>query len=316
MFGDPYGDKAAALVDQAARAEALEKRQPALPRYIPFTHARSWYLLAVTSPATLTTVPDADADAVILDIEDGVDDLRKPIARRTVAAWLNECGRAWVRINPRGTEFWDADCGELEGADGLIGVVLAKAESADDVAATAARLPGVPLIPLIESALGIERAFEIARAPGVVRLAFGSGDFRRDTGMAATEEAMRYPRAQLTMASRAAGLPGPVDGPATAGDDEGRRAQTAAAGELGMSGKLCLDVEHAAIIDECLTPTADEVAWANGQLEAFEAAGRVIRDGSDRPRLAQAERIRELAQVYHLDSPRRGDPQHPTKEPA
>lgn len=301
MFGDPYGDaKAAALVDQAARAEDLARRQPALPRCIPSSHARSWCLLAVTSPATLTTVPDADADAVVLDIEDGVDDLRKPIARRTVAAWLNECGRAWVRINPVGTEFWDADCAELHGADGLIGVVLAKTESAEQVEATAARLPGVPIIPLIESALGIERAFEIARATGVARLAFGSGDFRRDTGMAATDEAMRYPRAQLTMASRAADLPGPIDGPATAADEDGRRAQTRAAAELGMSGKLCLDVAHAVGIDECLTPTSAEVAWAQEQLDAFEAAGRVIRDGSDKPRLAQAERIRELAQIYGL----------------
>ena len=301
MFGDPYGDrKAAALVDQAARAEEFARRHPAMPRYIPHSHARSWLLLAVTTPAALPAVPVAEVDAVVLDIEDGVDDLRKPIARRTVAAWLNECGRAWVRINPAGTEFWEADCAELGGADGLIGVVLAKTESAEQVEATAARLRGVPIIPLIESALGIEFAFEIARATGVVRLAFGSGDFRRDTGMAATDEAMRYPRAQLTMASRAAGLPGPIDGPATAGDADGRRAQTNAAAELGMSGKLCLDAAHAVDIDACLTPTASDLAWAQEQLDAFEAAGRVIRDGSQKPRLAQAERIRELAQIFHL----------------
>ena len=301
MFGDPYGSSssAASAADRTGRAADAE-RLPAQPRYIPFSYARSWYLLAVTSPAALVTVPDADADAVVLDIEDGVDDLRKPIARRTVAAWLNECGRAWVRINPHGTEFWEHDCAELRGADGLIGVVLAKTESAEQVEATAARLPGVPIIPLVESALGLEAAPEVARATGVVRLAFGAGDFRRDTGMAATEAAMGYPRARLTMASRAAGLPGPIDGPATARDDEDRRAQTLAAAELGMTGKLCLDVEHASIIDECLTPSADELSWANKQLERFEAAGRRITDGSDKPRLAQAERIRELAQVYHV----------------
>lgn len=296
MFGDPYGGSPAS----SARADQPESEapRPARPRYVPFTHARSWYLLAVAHPDALAAAAEIEADAVILDIEDGVDDLRKPIARRTVAAWLNECGRAWVRINPHGTEFWEADCDELDGADGLIGVMLAKAESAAQVAATAARLPGVPIIPLIESAFGVEHALEIARAPGVVRLAFGAGDFRRDTGMAATDAAMAYPRSRLVTASRAAGLPGPIDGPATAPDAEGWRAQTATAGEYGMSGKLCLRLEQLPVVDECLAPSAADVSWAQEQLRRFEEGGRVIRDGSDKPRLAQAERIRELADVY------------------
>lgn len=92
--------------------------------------------------------------------------------------------------------------------------MLDKTESADHVTESFPRMDGkVPVIPLVESALGIEEANHIAKAQDAFRLAFGSGDFRRDTGMVATPEAIAYPRAKLVVASRVGNLPGPVDGP-------------------------------------------------------------------------------------------------------
>ncbi|PRC49173.1 aldolase, partial [Mycobacterium sp. ITM-2017-0098] len=136
---------------------------------------------------------DGDADVVVLDIEDGLPDAEKPIGRRAVAEWLHDGGSAWVRISSAATGDWDADLDALSSAPGLAGVMLAKTESADDAAATAARLPaGTPLVALVESALGIEAALDIARSCS--RIAFGVGDFRRDTGMSADPVVLAYPR--------------------------------------------------------------------------------------------------------------------------
>jgi citrate lyase beta subunit len=69
--------------------------------------------------------------------------------------------------------------------------MLAKTESAEHVTETFDRLGGtVPVLALVESALGIEEAPSIARARGAFRLGFGSGDYRRDTGTSADDLAM------------------------------------------------------------------------------------------------------------------------------
>ena len=60
--------------------------------------------------------------------------------------------------------------------------MLAMVESVDHVTETAKRLPGVPIVALVETARGLERITEIAATKGTFRLAFGIGDFRRDTG--------------------------------------------------------------------------------------------------------------------------------------
>ncbi|MDQ1058412.1 citrate lyase beta subunit [Arthrobacter globiformis] len=136
------------------------------------------------------------ADAIILDVEDAVDPSQKDTARNNVVNWLTAGGQAWVRINDATSPFWADDLAGLRGTPGLLGIMLAKTESADQVTESFHRMDGkTPVIPLVESAVGIEEANNIVKAQGAFRLAFGSGDFRRDTGMAATAEAMAYPRA-------------------------------------------------------------------------------------------------------------------------
>ncbi|WP_260979841.1 hypothetical protein, partial [Staphylococcus epidermidis] len=81
-------------------------------------------------------------------------------------------------------------------------------------------------------------------AQGAFRLASGSGDFRRDTGMAATPEAMAYPRAKLVVASRVGNLPGPIDGPTVGTNHPILREQTGITVMMGMTGKLCLAIDQ------------------------------------------------------------------------
>lgn len=261
--------------------------------------ARSWLLVPATKPELFETSASSRADAIILDIEDAVDPSKKPAARKDVADWLRAGGQAWVRINDATTGFWADDLAELAGNPGLLGVMLAKTESAEQVSDSYNRLGGrTPVIALVESALGIEEANNIAKAKGAFRLAFGSGDFRRDTGMSADREAMAYPRAKLVVASRVGGLPGPIDGPTVGTNHPILREQTAVTVLMGMTGKLCLAVDQTAIINEVISPTPSDVAWATDFMADFEARGGVIRDGSDLPRLGRAQKIMKLAVAF------------------
>ena len=153
--------------------------------------SRSWLLVAATKPDTFDSAEKSRADQIILDVEDAVDPKLKPTARGDVANWLSSGGSGWVRINDRLSDFWSDDVDALAGLPGLRGVMLAKAEAAEHVTETFDRLKGAtPVIALVESALGIEEAANIARARGAYRLAFGSGDYRRDTGTSADDLAM------------------------------------------------------------------------------------------------------------------------------
>ena len=283
--------------DLAARRRSREETRVAP------AHARSWLLLNALRDDLYDDAALSRADQVILDCEDAVDDSRKKEARAKVIDRLKNGARVWVRINERGSAAWGDDVRALRDVDGLQGVMLAKTESADQVVDTVQRLGGhVPVIPLVESALGIEEAVSIARAPGAFRLAFGSGDYRRDTGAANEPLAMAYPRSRLVTASRIGGLPGPIDGPTVGSAHAILREQSADGVALGMTGKLCLDIDQQpAVVNECFSPSPADVAWAIDFLADFEAAGSVIRDGSDKPRLARAQVISERARLFGVN---------------
>lgn len=261
--------------------------------------ARSWLLVPATRPQAFDDAAASRADAVILDIEDAVDPLNKPRARTDVADWLQAGGAAWVRVNDATSSFWADDLAALHGIPNLLGVMLAKTENADQVEGTASALGGnTPVIALIESAVGIEEASNIARANGAFRLAFGSGDFRRDTGMSADAEAMAYPRARLVVASRVGNLPGPIDGPTVGSSLPLLREHSAITVSMGMTGKLCLAPEQTHVVNEVISPTPTDVAWALDFLADFEGRGNVVRDGSDLPRLGRAQKIQGLARSF------------------
>ncbi|GAB4099404.1 CoA ester lyase [Sinomonas halotolerans] len=287
------------MTSTTAADSTLPAREGRTPRSISPEIARSWLLVNAMKTELFDESAASRADAIILDIEDAVDPSQKDAARENVSRWLADGGRAWVRVNDATSPFWADDLAGLRGNPGLLGIMLAKTESADQVTESFHRMDGkTPVIPLVESAVGIEEANHIAKAQGAFRLAFGSGDFRRDTGMAATQEAMAYPRAKLVVASRVGSLPGPIDGPTVGTNHPILREQSAITVMMGMTGKLCLAIDQTTVINEVISPTPSDVAWASDFMRDFEANGRVIRDGSDLPRLGRAEKIMKLATAF------------------
>ncbi|WP_299569817.1 aldolase/citrate lyase family protein [uncultured Williamsia sp.] len=279
----------------------------ALPRSAVHDHrpppdvARSWLLVPgrPDAPDAFDAAAASDADALILDLEDGLPAALRPEGRRAVRSWLSTQS-AWVRISTAGTPDWSADLTAIADARGLAGIVLAKTESPMQIAATLGRLGArVPVVALVESALGVENASEIARRPGCARLAFGLGDFRRDTGVSADPMALAYTRGRLVVSSRAAGLPAPIDGPTLKNAGDRLEEETRVTASMGMTARLCLDADHAARVNELLGPSADDIAAARETVAQLGGGGDVY-DGSALPTLGRAQSVLERAERLGL----------------
>lgn len=273
------------------------RRAAALPAKL----SRSWLLVNAAKPEDFAPGLGSEADSVIFDLEASVPDEKKDQARADVCHALNSGMTAWVRINGIETDEWAQDLAALSETKGLRGVMLAMTEKPEQVTHTAMRLrAGTPVIALLESALGIENATQVALAPGTFRLAFGTNDFRKDTGVSDDPIALAYARSKLVVASRVGKLPGAIDGPAGAGDDVDTVLESCRVTQMmGMTGKLCLNRDQTDTVNAGLSPSPDELDWAKELLDAH-AAGASVGDGSYLPRLARAQKIADLADSYGL----------------
>jgi len=235
-------------------------------------------------------------DAAILDLEDAVPPRQKAAARDGARNYVDRRpGQAFVRINPLASRAaFTIACGAEDLAAvvirGLRGIVFPKVETVDDllavdeVMAKAERHAGltdgaVELYSIVETARGVLEAPAIARAElrRPHRLCFGAGDFTRDIGVEWSREEREsfMARSMIVLASRAAGLPAPIDSVfVDLKDPDGLAASTREAKQLGFRGKLVIHPAQVPIVNAVFTPTADEVAWAGRVLDALGAAER------------------------------------------
>jgi citrate lyase subunit beta / citryl-CoA lyase len=277
--------------------------------------ARSWLLINGAHFERFQSAAHSRADIVVLDIEDAVAPKDKATARENVTRWLAAGNSDWVRVNGFGTQWWADDLQMLSGTP-VGGVMLAMVESVDHVTETAKRLPGVPIVALVETARGLERITEIASAKGTFRLAFGIGDFRRDTGFGDNPTTLAYARSRFTIAAKAAHLPSAIDGPTVGTSALKLSEATAVSVEFGMTGKICLTPDQCPTINEGLSPSVEEIGWAKEFFVEFDRDGGEIRNGSDLPRIARAHKILELARAYGVEPSEFDDLDDPTHIPA
>ena len=261
--------------------------------------ARTLLFVPGDRPERFATAAATAADLVILDLEDAVPQGNKATARDAVAAWLCADGRAAVRVNGTKSVHYQQDVSALAGLPGLAGVVVPMSDDPAALAALHQRLGReVEIVALIETALGVIRAVELASTAGVSRLAFGHLDFAADIDSSVEDEAMLMARSWLVVASRAAGSPGPVDGVTTALDDPAvSGADAARARALGFAGKLCIHPHQVAAVNAAFSPSGQEIAWAQAIVEASTAGGAVRVAGHmvDAPVILKARAI--LARV-------------------
>ena len=250
---------------------------------------RSYLFVPADRPERYAKALASGADAVIVDLEDAVAASAKDAARAALAAWLDGGGSGiLVRINDAASPAFAADLA-VAARPGIVGIVVPKAERADDLAHVHAMTRGVPLVPLIETANGIDRLREIAAVAGVERLAFGSIDLQVDLGIEGDGDELLVFRSALVLASRLAGICTAIDD-AVALDADTRRAR-----RLGFGAKLCIHPRQVAPVHAAFAPSADELTWARRVVDASEASqgGAVAVDGKmvDRPVLLRAQTL-------------------------
>lgn len=265
-------------------------------------------------PARIGKALASAADAAIIDLEDAVPASEKGTARDNAAAALADRGEAAVFVRING--FTGGDCLlDLEAVvrTGLAGVILPKAESAAQLqvldwalgqleAQRGLPAGGIELLPLLESARGVEDATRLAgAATRVRRLSYGVADYSLDLGIEpdADESQLAYLRARLVHASRAAGLAAPVDSVVVEIRDRERLRQSSLrARSMGFGGKLCLHPDQVTVVNEVFRPSQAELAHARAVVEAFDAArergeAAITVDGAfvDAPVAARARRL-------------------------
>lgn len=264
--------------------------------------ARSYLFVPASRPDRIGKAIAAGADAVIVDLEDAVAPEAKDAARSgLIAAWSDLRAQAdaasvglLVRVNGADTVWFAADidiCAQLQ----VAAVVLPKADPAA-LADFRKRLPTIPCLALLETAAGFDDLRTVARAPGVERLLFGSIDLMADLDVADDGAPLDYFRSALVAASRAAGLPPPVDGVCTAiGDAEALAADTARGRRFGFGAKLLIHPNQVPGVHAALAPAPEAVAWARRVVEQAAAANgaAIAVDGKmvDKPVLDRALRI-------------------------
>lgn len=227
-------------------------------------------------------------DGVILDLEDSVHPSEKDSARILVRNALRQIdfmgAERMVRIN-------QGDLG-LEDLRFVIPhnvhiILIPKCESAEHVRRVDERIEEICrdlgierkiyLMPIIESALGTVRAYEIATAsPNNVALTIGLEDYTADIGTTRTAEGREsfWARSQIVNAARAAGIQ-PIDTVfSDVRDMEGLRQSVLEAKSLGFEGKGCIHPRQIAVIHEAFAPSSDEIEKAKRIVLAFEEAER------------------------------------------
>jgi citrate lyase subunit beta/citryl-CoA lyase len=245
----------------------------------------------------------SEADGVFLDLEDAVAPDSKAVARGEVVRALTELdwrGRPTMfRVNALDTQYFYRDLIEvLEEAGGALDAVLVpKVNRPEDLHVVATLLtqlelatgaePGRTRIEAqVETAEGLVNVDAVARAtPRLTALHFGPGDFAASVRMPGRSIGTRdeldeaYPghrfhhvMQRIVVAARSAGLRA-VDGPvADHRDEEGLRLSCRLARSLGFDGKWCIHPSQIEVVNEVLSPTEDEVEWAERVVAAYEEA--------------------------------------------
>ncbi len=266
-------------------------------------------------------------DAVILDLEDSVHPDEKDAARLVVRNALRHVdfhgAERMVRINQLPLGLSDLDAIVPESPDVIL---IPKVENADQVREVHDHIGQVRrgedetdtiwLMPILESALGIEHAFAIAAATDtVVALTIGLEDYTADLGVQKTKDGGEslYARMRLVNAARAAGVQAIDSVFGDVEDIDGLRSWAQRSRALGFEGMGCIHPRQIRPIHASFAPTVGEIEKALAIVAAFEDAQAkglgVVSLGTrmiDRPVVLRAQRLVKTARQAGLikdDSP-------------
>jgi citrate lyase beta subunit len=215
------------------------------------------------------------ADAIVLDLEDGVVPADKDAARRT---WI-EFGQVrphepamWLRVNPTRSPHFLSDMEACAQTKPDV-IVLPKSESASDIEAVLDATAGfadMAICALIETPLGLLHAKEVAQASKcVIALAFGAEDFSSALGIQHSPEQteLLYARCSIVTVAKALGMAA-IDSPSFALSDlEAVHRDAARSKQLGFGGMFAIHPQQIPVITEIFAPSTEELREARELLD-------------------------------------------------
>lgn len=286
--------------------------------------SRSMLYIPGDSPGMIQNAPIFGVDSILLDLEDAVALTEKDGARDMVAEFLRTFDFkdlfVTVRVNGADTEFFEDDLKKIIPC-APAAVRVPKCNGPEDVLLADKRITeiekesGVPvgtvkIHAMIETALGLEKAFQIASAtPRVSALTIGGQDFTADMGVQKTKEGRElfYARCRVVAAAHAAGIDSYDTVWADLQDNEGLLRETKEVVGLGFTGKACIHPSQVPFIHKAFAPSEKELRKAERVVAAAEAAKRegkgvVSVDGKmvDKPVVARSRHLLELAELYDM----------------
>lgn len=264
-------------------------------------HPLTWLYVPGDRPPVVAKALAAGADVVVIDLEDAVAPDRKDYARTATAELLSEPQlKVHVRVNALDSPWAADDLRALAPLPGVSGLRLPKVTSAEEVVAVAEKTDGLPLYAVLETALGIERAFAVATAhPALHGIALGEADLRADLGVR-DDSGLDWSRSRVIVAARAAGLaPPPQSVHPDIRDLEGLAASCAHGRALGFLGRAAIHPRQLPVIESAFLPTDHELEQAETIVKAAmrEEGAQALPDGQfiDAAVVAAAQRTLALA---------------------
>ena len=247
-----------------------------------FSNIKTWLFVPATRIDRVEKAFASGTDAVIVDLEDAVATTDKVQARKDLQVYYNSQAYQpiWVRINKAGSEEFFKDVVLCQKMPNLAGVLLAKAEQASDIE-NAHNMTGLPVIALIETALGLYQIDSMAKSAGLLAFSYGFLDLCNDlqvhVGTAAADVIANQIRYQLLLTSKAHQLLAPIDTVYTDFNDGkglGQRVQLWS--QMGMSGMLCIHPKQVATVKQSLQQTDADIEFARRVIEEYERSGQAV----------------------------------------
>ncbi|HEB9313312.1 TPA: CoA ester lyase [Campylobacter coli] len=266
--------------------------------------AKSFLFVPSIYPERFIKALQSGANQIIVDLEDSVEEAKKEVGRKNIADFSSQCAenndKFLIRINETQSAEFQKDLSlisTIKESNSIVGIVLPKAQNYEDIDILSKF--ELPIIPIIESALGVENLDDIAKHPSVLALSFGSLDMTLDLNLQEGEGKnfiLNSIRTQIVLKSVKYNLLSPINGvyPDIKNID-GLKEDLLFAKSMGFGGSLCIHPNQVIPINEVFSPSAQQIAWAKEILSLRKNSNDIIFNHNgmmvDLPVIKKAEQI-------------------------
>ncbi|MED1607549.1 CoA ester lyase [Cytobacillus kochii] len=245
-------------------------------------------------------------DVIIIDLEDAVVVEEKKEARALVYNFLKERNnttknlKIYIRINALTTQWFFDDINMINKLKHIDGIMIPKCENQTPIDLSTELLNSdLEILPLIETANGVNNTNLILNHPAVTRVAFGSVDFALDIGVNWSEEGIErlYAMNKIVLDSKLQGALPPIDAVFPLINNKENFLKDAHKGkQIGFTGKLLIHPQQIEWVNDVYKPTDDQLDWCNRVIALYENTqnkGATHIDGKliDRPIYLLAKRL-------------------------